>query len=55
MVISGGYKIYINRGEKMTIEVLVCRPDGTQVMERREVADDWFAVPDKTTEETTNE
>jgi hypothetical protein len=26
----------------MTIEVLVCRPDGTQMLEPREVADDYF-------------
>ena len=26
----------------MTLEVLVCRPDGTQVLETREVAEDWL-------------
>ena len=26
----------------MTIEVLVCRADGTQVLERREVSEDWL-------------
>ena len=26
----------------MTIEVLVCRQDGTQVLERREVPEDYF-------------
>lgn len=27
----------------MTIEILICRPDGTQTLEEREVADDFFA------------
>lgn len=31
----------------MIIEVLVCRIDGTQVIERREVPDDWFSEPGK--------
>lgn len=26
----------------MIIEVIVCRPDGTQEFEQREVAEDWF-------------
>lgn len=26
----------------MTINVLVCRPDGTQTMEPREVPEDWL-------------
>jgi len=26
----------------MIIDVLVCKPDGTQVLEQREVPDDWF-------------
>lgn len=26
----------------MTIEVLVCRPDGTQEVQRREVPEDYF-------------
>ena len=26
----------------MTIEVLVCRQDGTQVLEQREVPEDYF-------------
>jgi hypothetical protein len=26
----------------MIIDVLVCRPDGTQVLEQREVPEDWF-------------
>ena len=30
----------------MTIEVLVCRQDGTQVLEQREVPEDWFASPE---------
>ena len=25
----------------MIIEVIVCRPDGTQELEQREVAEDW--------------
>ena len=29
------------------IDVLVCRPDGTQVLERREVPEDWFDVLEK--------
>ena len=28
----------------MIIDVLVCRPDGTQRIEQREVPDDWFEV-----------
>ena len=27
----------------MTIDVLVCRADGTQVLEQREVPEDWLA------------
>jgi len=27
----------------MTIDVLICRPDGTQAVESREVPDDWFS------------
>lgn len=27
----------------MIIDVLVCRLDGTQVLEQREVPDDWFS------------
>lgn len=30
----------------MIIDVLVCRPDGTQEIEQREVAEDWFAAPE---------
>lgn len=30
----------------MTIEVLVCRLDGTQVLETRKVPDDMFAQPE---------
>ena len=26
----------------MIIDVIVCRPDGTQELEQREVAEDWF-------------
>lgn len=26
----------------MTVEVLVCRPDGTQALEVRELPDNWF-------------
>jgi hypothetical protein len=28
----------------MTIDVLVCSADGTQAVESREVADDWFGA-----------
>lgn len=28
----------------MTIEVLVCRGDGVQVLETRTVAEDWFSA-----------
>jgi hypothetical protein len=27
----------------MTIDVLVCSPDGTQITVQREVPDDWFS------------
>jgi hypothetical protein len=30
----------------VTIEVLVCRADGTQALEPREVPDDWFDAPE---------
>ena len=30
----------------MTIDVLVCRPDGKQTLEQREVPEDWFASPE---------
>lgn len=37
----------------MIIDVLVCRSDGSQVLEQREVPEDWFAsVPAKQPEET---
>ena len=42
----------------MTIDVLVCRPDGSQTMEKKEVPDDWFSVPEtekKTAAETAAE
>lgn len=29
----------------MTIDVLICREDGSQCLETREVPDDWFAIP----------
>lgn len=28
----------------MIIDVIVCREDGTQELERREVADNWFEI-----------
>lgn len=28
----------------MTIDVLICRPDGTQELERREVPEDYFSL-----------
>lgn len=36
----------------MIIEVLVCKPDGTQALESREVPDAWFetAQPDDSAE-----
>lgn len=37
----------------MIIEVLVCHPDGTQAMEKREYPDDWYDVePEPEPEET---
>lgn len=30
------------------ITVLVCRPDGTQTVETRQVEDDWFSAPAET-------
>ena len=35
----------------MTIEILVCRADGTQEMETREVPDSWFDVSEPEPEE----
>ena len=32
----------------MIINVLVCKPDGTQVVEEREVADTWFSAVTET-------
>ena len=29
----------------MTIDVLVCRPDGSQIVEQREVPDNWAEIP----------
>ena len=31
----------------MTIDVLVCYPDGTQVLEQREVPEDYFPEEDE--------
>lgn len=40
----------------MTVEVLVCRPDGTQVLEARELPDNWFdPAPESETAEKTEE
>jgi len=36
----------------MIIDVIVCRADGTQEIERREVADDWFDIPEGTPQVT---
>ena len=36
----------------MKIEVLVCRPDGAQALETREVPDDFYAPAPETTAET---
>lgn len=30
----------------MTLEVLVCRPDGTQTLETRELEAHWLELPD---------
>jgi hypothetical protein len=35
----------------MTIEVLVCGPDGSQVLESREVPEDWLAADPEPQEE----
>jgi len=35
----------------MLIDVLICYPDGTQVLEQREVPEDYFAVPEEEAEE----
>jgi len=35
----------------MMIDVLVCYPDGTQVIEQQEVPDDYFAKSGNTAEE----
>ena len=35
----------------MMIDVLVCYPDGRQVLEQVEVPDDYFAEPEEETEE----
>ena len=36
----------------MIIDVIVCRSDGTQEIEHREVADDWFDAPEIAATET---
>jgi hypothetical protein len=43
--------IYIVGATIVTINVLVCRPDGSQSMEQREVADDYLAVKEEPTDE----
>lgn len=35
----------------MHIEVLVCRPDGSQTLERREVPEDYLDAPFEDTQE----
>lgn len=32
----------------MIIDVVICRADGTQEIEKREVADNWFEIPEGT-------
>jgi hypothetical protein len=39
----------------VVIEVLVCRPDGTQSIEPREVPDNWFDEPEEEAGETAEE
>lgn len=39
----------------MTIEVLVCRTDGTQAIEEREVAADWLPAADEQAKESAAE
>ena len=39
----------------MTIDVLVCYPDGTQVLEQREVPDDYFAAAEPAEEPAQSE
>lgn len=34
----------------MIIEILVCKPDGTQMLEQREVPDDWFSAGEEAQE-----
>lgn len=35
----------------MTVEILICRPDGTQTFETRELPDNWFdPVPESRAE-----
>ena len=35
----------------MQIKVLICRADGTQVIEEREAPDDWMTAPEEKTPE----
>lgn len=35
----------------MIIDVIVCGTDGTQLLEQREVAEDWFAAPETAEQE----
>lgn len=39
----------------MTIQVLVCRADGTQAVETREVPSDWLPAADEQAEESAAE
>jgi len=34
----------------MMIDVLICYPDGTQIVEQQEVPDDYFACSEEETE-----
>lgn len=39
----------------MIVEVLVCRPDGTQELVQKEVPEDYFSVSDEMPEEKQTE
>lgn len=39
----------------MTVNVLVCKPDGTQSFESRELPDNWFDTASEVEEEKTEE
>ncbi len=39
----------------MIIDVLICRPDGTQVLEQQEVSDDYLTFTKETEESSTTE